>query len=149
MLLLLANYISIFPLSIILYLLYNIIRYNRYKNILIVFLLVSFISQFIKTLPYPNKWKHITDRPKTACNCDYISLNGPINNKCGMPSGHVSTMTFFSIYMAYKTNRLEYLLFIPTTIWARYYKKCHNITQIIFGFLLGISAAYISLIKGI
>lgn len=145
----LANYISIIPLAIILYLTYNVITYKKYFNILFYFLLVSFITQILKVIPYPNKWKKITNRPKNACDCNYISLNGPVGNKCGMPSGHVSTITFFSTYLAYKTKKYEYLLLIPITIWARYYKNCHNVIQMCFGFILGLTVTLILISKKI
>ena len=145
----LANYISIIPLAIILYLTYNVFRYKKYIKVLLCFLLVSFITQILKTLSYPNKWNEYTKRPQKACDCDYISLNGKVGNKCGMPSGHVSTITFFSTYMAYKTKRYEYLFLIPVTIWARFYKNRHNITQMAIGLVIGLLASVILITKKI
>jgi membrane-associated phospholipid phosphatase len=147
LLLQLANYISIIPLAIILILFYNVILYQKCFKLLVIFILVSFITQLIKTLPYPNNWYKYTKRPIGACNCDYISMDGDVSNRSGMPSGHVSTITFFSIYMHHKTKDIRYLLLIPATMWARYYKKCHNLIQIFMGFNMGLIASLLSIIK--
>ena len=108
-----------------------------------------FITQLCKTLPYPIIYNQYTQRPKLACNCDYISFNGNVGGNCGMPSGHMSTITFFSTYMAHKTKNYNYLFLIPATAWARYYKNCHNIIQIFLGFLLGIMVSGILILKKI
>ena len=149
MLLHLANYISIIPLAIIIFLAYNIFRYNRHTKILLYFLLVSFITQILKTLPYPDNIIEYTYRPYNACDCDYISFNGDVGKQRGMPSGHVSTITFFATYMTYKTKNLSYLALIPATIWARYYKDCHNIIQMIIGLFLGLLTTSILIYKKI
>jgi len=109
----------------------------------ILFIIVSLITDILKRLPYPKFMYQITRRPKGASNCDMLSKGGhkPWGTP-GFPSGHMTTITFFSLFLINNYNlnlhqkQLIYLL-IPLTAWARLYKKCHNLFQVIGGFLNG------------
>lgn len=152
-----CDIVSLSPLVIFLTLLYNFLILPS-KNILdLVFflylMLAGFIVRFLKDLPYPKSWRWVTDRPVGARNCDYFSRNGLAKlGTPGMPSGHMTHTTIFATIMILgryfgatgKNFSLENILFYGVNIalvlvmaFARYYKKCHNIPQIMMGFLLG------------
>ena len=162
-LLLFADLVSLAPLVIFLTLLYNFIILPN-KNILdlvlfIYLMLAGFIVRFLKDLPYPKSWRWITDRPLGAGNCDYFSRNGLCKpGTPGMPSGHMTHTTIFAVvmilgrYFSAKGRKIniENILFyginvalIVVMAFARYYKKCHNIPQIIAGFILGSVLGYL------
>ena len=165
MLTLVADYISLLPIAIYTGLLYSfcINPINNYLDIILfIFILLADISvKFFKSLPYPDYLYDITRRPKGAYNCDYFSRKGTVKyGTPGFPSGHLTTVTFFAIYIILyryhkkntdiidfiknnKTFILTNLLLIIATGWARYHKKCHNLFQIIGGILLGSLYAYI------
>ena len=161
--LLFADIVSLVPLVIFLSLLYNFII-NPTKNILdlvffIYMILAGFIVRFFKDLPYPKSWRYLTDRPKGSANCDYFSRNGLSKpGTPGMPSGHMTHITIFAVVMILgkymrssgKKFNLENLLFYGVNVslvivmaFSRYYKKCHNIPQIICGFFLGLGLGYL------
>ena len=161
--LLFTDIVSLVPLVIFLTLLYNFIIMPS-KNVLdlvffIYMMLTGFIVRFLKDLPYPKSWRWITDRPKGAANCDYFSRNGLSKpGTPGMPSGHMTHTTIFAVVMILgrymsssgKKFNLENILFYGINValvivmaFARYYKKCHNIPQIICGFLLGLGLGYL------
>ena len=153
-----ADVVSLSPLVIFLTLLYNFLILPS-KNVLdLVFflymMLTGFVVRFIKDLPYPKSWKWVTDRPKGAANCDYFSRNGPAKpGTPGMPSGHMTHTTIFATVMILgrfisargKELSLDNLVFYGVNVslvlvmaFARYHKKCHNLPQIFFGFVLGL-----------
>lgn len=153
-----ADVVSLSPLVIFLTLLYNFLILPS-KNVLdLVFflymMLAGFVVRFIKDLPYPKSWKWVTDRPKGAANCDYFSRNGPAKpGTPGMPSGHMTHTTIFATVMILgrfisargKELSLDNLVFYGVNVslvlvmaFARYHKKCHNLPQIFFGFVLGL-----------
>lgn len=111
----------------------------------------TLLSDVIKRLPYPKCLYNITRRPKGAENCDYLSKNGPAKeNAPGFPSGHMTTTAFYVVYKFLENNgsnlnQKERFFLVSLVIimgWARYYKKCHNLTQIFGGVILGSSMAY-------
>lgn len=161
--LLFTDLVSLGPLVIFLTLLYNFII-SPSKNLLdlvffIYLMLAGFIVRFLKDLPYPKSWRWVTDRPKGAANCDYFSRNGLCKpGTPGMPSGHMTHTTIFSVVMILgryfssqgKKFNLENIIFYGVNMalvlvmaFARYYKKCHNIPQIIAGFILGSGMGYL------
>lgn len=83
-------------------------------------------------------------RPKDACNCSSFNNGGYVGLTPGFPSGHVALTTFFVNYMYFKKYSgdffaLTFLNFIPLIIGiSRYEKQCHNIWQIISGYILAI-----------
>lgn len=156
--LLFTDLVSLVPLVISLTLVYNFVIFPR-KNLLdlvffIYYMLAGLIVVFFKFLPYPKSWRYITDRPIGATNCDNFSRSGLCKpGTPGMPSGHMTQTTIFAIVMILgryfstkgRKNNFENILFygvngalVLVMAFARYYKKCHNIPQIIAGFLLGL-----------
>ena len=113
----------------------------------------TFSAQTLKYLvPYPTWFYKYSMRPEGACDCDYLSSCGPVpENTPGLPSGHMSTTSYFVIYniLYILKNNYNKLLIIPNIIlligmgWARIKKLCHNLTQVIAGTFLGALIAYI------
>lgn len=163
---LLADYISLIPIVIYFGLLYGFLISPINNHLYLVFLIVILLSdisvKFFKSLKYPDFMYDITRRPKGASNCDFFSRKGPLKyGKPGFPSGHMTTVTFFSVFVIllsyhnYLKNDLQKskniinfikdkntliitnLLLIILTGWARCYKGCHNLFQVLGGFLLG------------
>jgi membrane-associated phospholipid phosphatase len=152
------DFISLLPIVIYFSLLYNFLI-NPVKNLIDLFLFIYILSadylvKIIKNLDYPPKMYQITRRPEGACNTDYLSRNGIVNKDTpGFPSGHVTSITIFSIFMmlikwqfkiplsefifSNKRFVLIHIFLIVITGIARYIKKCHNLFQIIGGFCFG------------
>lgn len=108
-------------------------------------ILVTLIQIFIKkSISYFNIKNDIFLRPKDACNCSSFNNGGYVGLTPGMPSGHVALTTFFVNYMYFKKYSgdyfaLTFLNFIPLIIGvSRYEKQCHNIWQILSGYILAI-----------
>lgn len=159
----LADLISVIPLSYFFSIFYNLVIDFEVKDIIflsgLVFTTVS--TELIKKLPYPKYLNSFIMRPKGARDCDYFSKNGLVpENTPGFPSGHMSSTVFFSTYIVLnfmKKNNLslkKILVYKPRLIliniiliimmaWARYYKKCHNITQIIGGTIYGLGLGFL------
>lgn len=92
----------------------------------------------------------ILKRPIGACNCSLYNLGGNVGGKPGFPSGHMSSISFMTNLIYFKfckqKNLLNYILYNFWNIFmgiARYQKKCHNLIQIIGGYLLGLLVAYL------
>tara|TARA_B100000795_G_C22805081_1_gene444313 strand:- start:5718 stop:6248 length:531 start_codon:yes stop_codon:yes gene_type:complete len=157
-----CDFYSMVP--IILY--FSCIYLGIYNNMLeetIPFILFIFINNYgtsiIKNLPYPDFMWKITRRPEGAFNTDFFSRNGPAKKDAnGFPSGHMAAITSFCIYMILrKKGNVEWTEFIGQNIiflafnifvillmgFARWYKKCHNIFQIIGGIIYGTITSYI------
>lgn len=127
-----------FPTIIYIISLYEFIK-NK-PNLLYGILITSFFEKIFK---YYTKNINIFKRPLGANNCDIFNSNGNVENKPGFPSGHVAVTSFFMNYLFFKYNScfsFYFLYCFPIYIMAisRYYKKCHNIEQIIGGYLLGL-----------
>ena len=143
-----ADIISSFPLVILLSYTYSIVTdFSKEKIIFLVgFLIVSGIVDIIKRLPYPNNFIEYTFRPDDACDCNLLSNQGPVPRNPGFPSGHMATITFFVTYLILtnkQSNKLVLLSLIVMTGWARHYKYCHTLLQIIFGTIFGCFMALI------
>lgn len=152
------DFISLLPVVIYFSLLYNFLI-NPVKNLIDIFLFIYILSsdylvKIIKNLDYPPKMYQITRRPEGAYNTDYLSRNGIVpKDTPGFPSGHVTSITIFSIFMilakwqfkiplsdfilSNKRFCLVHIFLIGITGVARYVKKCHNIFQIVGGVVFG------------
>lgn len=156
----LANFISVLPLyyiiSIIIITSYSLIMNLKiWKSILyyfcgLIFALLSpqLIKNIIKLI---NPDSLIWYRPCGAKGCDFQSMKGyaaPFTS--GFPSGHMTLTSYVMIFnililikKKVKYNKLLLsililnLLLILIMSWARYYKKCHNIFQIVGGIFFG------------
>jgi membrane-associated phospholipid phosphatase len=161
----LSIFISVLPLVIIIYYITKFIfdyfkkfNYNFLLNELIYVFGIIFVTlsiQVIKRIPWSQSYYKYTMRPEGACDCDYLSLKGVVKeNTPGFPSGHMGTVSYFAInnilYYLDKYNNndisknniylyvISNILFILSTGWARIYKKCHNLLQVICGTLYGL-----------
>tara|TARA_B100000123_G_C25592652_1_gene367780 strand:- start:125 stop:649 length:525 start_codon:yes stop_codon:yes gene_type:complete len=153
------DFISLLPVVIYFSLLYNFLI-DPVKNLVDIFLFIyilmsDYLVKIIKNLNYPPKLYKITRRPEGAYNTDYLSRNGNVpKNTPGFPSGHVTSVTIFSLCMILMKWKFElpwkdfllnnkrfcfvqFFLIVITGV-ARYVKKCHNLFQILGGFIFGI-----------
>jgi hypothetical protein len=116
------------------------------------FTTIVFISENLKKIVF-EKMKPLSKRPKDACGCDFFSIKGNVGGNPGLPSTHMSIVSYFAFYnmliintYCLEQNRLTFhslnIIFLIFTGWSRYYKKCHNIEQILTGILLGSIYAY-------
>ena len=160
-----ADYISTLPIAFsFISLLEAVNKKNYLENALFLFWMhySNGLTYFLKHLDYPESWRHWTDRPEGASNTDMLSRNGlkPPGTP-GFPSGHMTSAAFFSTYRLLRLWRekgkqsvkkfvkenLTVVLFysgiIFATAWARWYKKCHNLPQILGGIVVGTVQAVI------
>uniref|UniRef100_A0A6C0BS88 Phosphatidic acid phosphatase type 2/haloperoxidase domain-containing protein n=1 Tax=viral metagenome TaxID=1070528 RepID=A0A6C0BS88_9ZZZZ len=87
-------------------------------------------------------------RPDNACDCSIFNDGGPVGGRPGFPSGHVAMASYFAYIMVFTYFENNYLNLSIATLYpfimgiARYFKYCHNIYQIIAGWILGFLVAY-------
>ena len=164
-LLLSADYISVLPIAFsFVCLLESVEKENYLENGLFLYWMYfsNGLTYLLKQMPYPESWHHWTFRPVGASNTDMLSRNGlkPWGTP-GFPSGHMTSAALFSSYRIMRLWRedgkkpvkqfikdnLSHILFyvgiVLATAWARWYKSCHNIPQIIGGFVVGLVQAVI------
>ena len=152
-----ANYLSVLPLVYIGFsstyyitsLVSNSIPVIFTEKYLLGYFSSIFLAQLLKYILFP--FFDFAKRPQGACGCDYNSQKGDLSGRPGFPSGHMSTTAYFVVYnllilkntqfIKYSFNRYIFtfsnLLLLGSMAWARYYKKCHNIIQIVSGTILG------------
>lgn len=159
------DYVSAFPIAFIFL---NVAEAVERKNfiemtLLIVFMLTADLTTLgIKRVSRyaPKEFGFLLDRPHGACNTDILSRNGlKPRHTPGFPSGHVTLTTVFSIYRLlrlyhdstdlysfihkYPLQIVFYIGLIVLMGFARWYKRCHNIYQIIGGFIVGLIFAIV------
>lgn len=82
-------------------------------------------------------------RPEGAKDCNFLCNDGNQSGRPGMPSGHSSEVAFFSGFYYQQTEnkfiRVILVIYAGLVMLSRYLKKCHTISQIFFGGLLGVS----------
>ena len=154
------NIISVIPIFFfssefinIIYKIHNKLPFKENAKYFYGLILSTFSAQTLKYLvPYPTWFYKYSMRPEGACDCDYLSISGPVSeNTPGLPSGHMSTTSYFVTYHILHILKNDYnkLLILPNIIlligmgWARIKKLCHNLTQVISGTFLGALIAYI------
>jgi membrane-associated phospholipid phosphatase len=129
----------------------NIIQFKRLFLYTLGIISATLFSEIIKKCVTPvGILKNFWYRPKGAKGCDYLSIKGFAPDFTpGCPSGHMSTTSYFVIYnilLLYKYwptsfNRITIvilnLVFLGLMGWARMYKKCHTLTQVIGGTIFG------------
>ena len=129
---------------------------KKISEIYIIFFFVSIISAEILKKIFYNKFEG-TQRPHGAKGCDFFSLGPDVSGKPGFPSGHLTITSYICVinilHILYKSNAsfvkkislvtLNILLIISMG-WARHYKKCHNLIQILGGTILGTLIALFS-----
>lgn len=140
-----ASIYDIFSLIPLLIDVYILISFN--VKLLLLLWLSLFIHYQLKDYTsglYPNIFK----RPDGANNCDICNKGGNVSMKSGFPSGHMTTISLFTNYLLLKKEKITFkdivLYNIPCVLVGigRYYKKCHNIIQIVSGYLLGLGIAF-------
>lgn len=81
-------------------------------------------------------------RPKGARNCNLFCNDGNQQGRPGMPSSHSAEVAFFaSFYSQYTTNnylRAGLFLYAVLVMLSRYTKRCHSLSQITVGTLIGL-----------
>ncbi len=100
--------------------------------------------------------KHVTQgwyppifkRPDGATDCNLFNSGGLVDEKSGFPSGHVTAISFLMNSLLFNTdlsyqNIILYNIPILLVAYARVMKGCHNIIQVIAGYILGISVSHI------
>ena len=137
------DFISSFTIIIPFYLLFNTNLYvfSSYCGIILLHIAIKKLTYYINY--------NVFKRPKNASNCNILNNSGNDSFKPGFRSGHMTSISFFTNYLYFtQTNKSVYnFIFynIPSIImaYARFYKKCHNIPQILFGFILGLYSSFI------
>ena len=160
-----ADYISALPIAFSFACILEATQQGNYlENGLFLFWMhySNALTYFLKQLPYPKELHPWTFRPEGASNTDVLSRNGikPYGTP-GFPSGHMTGAALFSTYRLLRLWKQQgggsvkkfinknkdkvalYIGIILATAWARWYKNCHNITQIIGGTIVGIIQAVI------
>jgi len=131
------DFISLFTLLINVYFIFN------FDIILIIGLIICIISQLILKIITTNWYPLIFKRPDGAINCNLFNTGGLVDNKSGFPSGHVTVISFFMEMLLLRYNNHDFLnklyFNIPIILvgYARIKKGCHNLIQVIAGYLLG------------
>lgn len=86
--------------------------------------------------------KESNPRPKGARNCNLLCNDGNQEGRPGMPSGHSSTVVYFtSFYYQHTTNpwiKGLLVLYALLVMTSRYLKRCHSLSQIAAGSMLGL-----------
>lgn len=87
-------------------------------------------------------------RPTGATGCDVFCMGGAVGGEPGMPSGHVATATMFVTYVWLQNGSPWVLVLgLPWCVamaWSRWWKRCHNVPQLVGGTLVGVLSGYIS-----
>ena len=110
--------------------------------------LCLFFHDFLKEVTV-DWYAPIFKRPTGAINCSLFNTGGLVDHKSGFPSGHV-TITSFLMNMLFLRNKTStttwksmILYNIPVVLmgYARILKGCHNLIQVVAGYLLGYCVA--------
>jgi membrane-associated phospholipid phosphatase len=137
---------DVISLMIIVFMIY--IVYSRDIFFIVGMFVSLFLHYVIKKLTkdlYPN----IFLRPSGACNCNSLNSGGIVDDKPGFPSGHMTTTSFFLNYLFFSQKYRSPLIFLKYNFfnlfmgYSRFKKKCHNLPQIIAGYILGLSGAFV------
>lgn len=141
-----ADHISVFPLVIPISYTYIAITQKSKKALvfLLSFIIVTLSVDFMKSLSFPSYLNKYLMRPKDASNCNCLSNDGKAKpNTHGFPSGHMTDVSFFAVYTILSNSNPSFTLYsinsliVILTGWARYYKRCHNVLQIVGGTVYG------------
>ena len=125
--------------------LYSLITFDTY--LILGIIITVFFQSFIKDIVDEDTYK-VLKRPDDAYDCNITNDDGFCGDEPGFPSGHVASASFFFTLLLLRTNNFtkENLIKynIPVVIMgiARYKKSCHNVTQIIGGYILGLIVAF-------
>ena len=91
--------------------------------------------------------KEASPRPKGASDCNLWCNDGKQEGKPGMPSGHSSTVSFFSAFYFQQTQnpwiRASLVAYAALVMWSRYEKRCHTLNQIVVGSAFGLFTSWL------
>lgn len=149
------DFISLFAIIVNIYSIYSL------DLVLIIGLVNSlFLHDFLKELT-TGWYAPLFKRPNGAINCNLFNTGGLVDHKSGFPSGHVTVMSFFMniLLLRKKQNNVNnYNTYTPYSHWkniiiynipiiimgyARIMKGCHNLFQVVAGYLLGYGVAFL------
>ena len=156
---LMMDYTSALPIAFIFANVLEAVQTQRYVEMILLTVIMcgaDGLTFVIKGLSRyaPSGLEFLLHRPSGACNTDVLSRNGPKSiDAPGFPSGHVTIATVFALYRLLRLyrnydnigqmilkNPIEVAFYIGIIVlmaYARWYKRCHNIFQIIGGFIFG------------
>ena len=156
---LIMDYTSALPIAFIFANVMDAVHTRRYVEMILLITTMCVadgLTFVIKRLSrnIPSGFEFLLHRPNGACNTDILSRNGPKPiDTPGFPSGHVTMATVFALYRLLRLYRnydnvgkfirenpiaiVFYLGIIVLMGYARWYKRCHNIFQIVGGFVFG------------
>lgn len=110
-------------------------------------MIAVYIQVILKKLTTNLQHSYIFKRPDGAINCSLFNSGGLVDEKSGFPSGHMCSISFVMIYLYLKNQKYtseNFILYnIPVILVAtgRYMKGCHNLIQILAGYIVGFSVA--------
>jgi membrane-associated phospholipid phosphatase len=88
-------------------------------------------------------------RPQGARDCNLLCNDGNQSGKPGMPSSHSASAAFFTGFYFYQTDnkfiRSALVIYTGLVMLSRYLKKCHTISQVLVGALLGVSLSWFAM----
>lgn len=141
-----GDFFSLIPLFLQFYVLLTL----NYKLMFLIILTI-FIHYIIKNLTH-KLYDPIFKRPNKAFNCNMCNNDGDVSKNAGFPSGHMATISLIMNFYLFYNNKTYDLIHwkdiilynIPCVLvaYGRYSKSCHNIIQIVAGYLLGLLMAY-------
>lgn len=140
---------DLISLSTLLIPLYSII-YGEWK-LLFGIIAVTILQLIIKDST-KNTLSDVFLRPKGACNCGSFNEGGDDSFKPGFPSGHIAVTALFVNFIYLKYYRCDFFLMAIFNVApiimgiSRYEKKCHNVYQLVAGYILGIACVFLCFI---
>ena len=86
-------------------------------------------------------------RPYGAKGCNLLCNDGNQAGKPGMPSSHSAEVAFFSSFYIQQTENIfikfGLIVYAGFVMLSRYIKRCHTISQISVGAILGMSLSWV------
>ena len=134
--------LSIFPLEYYPLIAYILQRKIAYLYIFIGINIVRYSTIYIRDIFAKFSKNKVFYRPEGCKNCSLLNTPTPLDGPA-FPSGHMGMATFLVITLVYaskNTHAITYalaILYVLLMGFARHYKNCHNIWQIIAGILHG------------
>jgi membrane-associated phospholipid phosphatase len=131
------DFISVFALVANIYILFSL-----EPTLILGSGLCLFFHDFLKEVT-TGWYAPIFKRPNGAMNCSLFNSGGLVDHKSGFPSGHVTSISFL-MNMLWLRNKKHnwtsiFMYNFPIVLmgYARIMKGCHNLIQVIAGYVLG------------
>jgi membrane-associated phospholipid phosphatase len=120
--------------------------YNKFYWLVLVAVLLFDVFIGIVKYSIGNKVS-IFQRPHGASACNILCSPSNDEGKPGFPSGHVASTTMILLILSYYIKDIRFtisaLIYITLMALSRHSKRCHNWTQIIYGFIFGAVGALV------